>query len=240
MSRKSRALPPSPFRGFHSSPEVIRLVVLMYVRFPLSLRNVEDLLFERGIDLCHETVRFWWNRFGPLFAADIRRQRVIRMRGFTHWRWHVDEVYVKINGETHYLWCAVDHEGEILESFVTKNCDKSAALAFFKKTLKRHGKAEAIVTDRLRSYPAAMREIGNLDRREVGRWLNNRAENSHLPFRRRERAMQRFRQLKSLQKFGSVHASLHNHFNSERHLVSRQTFKERRSTAWVEWANLVA
>jgi putative transposase len=240
MSRKSRALPPSPFRGFHSSPEVIRLVVLMYVRFPLSLRNVEDLLFERGIDLCHETVRFWWNRFGPMFAADIRRQHVSRMRGFTNWRWHVDEIYVKINGETHYLWRAVDHEGEILESYVTKKRDKSAALAFFKKTLKRHGKAEAIVTDGLRSYPAAMREIGNLDRRKVGRWLNNRAENSHLPFRRRERAMQRFRRMKSLQKFASVHASLHNHFNSERHLVDRETFKERRSAAWAEWQNLVA
>ena len=94
MKRKSRAKPPNPFRYFHSSPEVIRLVVLMYVRFPLSLRNVEDLLFERGIDLCHETVRLWWNRFGPMFAADIRRQRLSRLRGFRHWRWHLDEVYV--------------------------------------------------------------------------------------------------------------------------------------------------
>ena len=90
--------PESPFRYFNSSPEVIRLVVLMYVRFPLSLRNVEDLLFERGIDICHETVRMWWNRFGPMFAADIRRQRVSRMRGFRHWRWHLDEMYVKLNG----------------------------------------------------------------------------------------------------------------------------------------------
>jgi len=116
MSRKSRAKAPSPFRRFNSSPEVIRLVVMMYVRFPLSLRNVEDLLFERGIDLCHETVRFWWNRFGPMFAGEIRRQRVSRMRGFRHWRWHLDEVYVKLNGEMVYLWRAVDHEGEVLES----------------------------------------------------------------------------------------------------------------------------
>jgi putative transposase len=212
MSRKPRAKPPSPFKRFNSSPEVIRLVVMMYVRFPLSLRNVEDLLAERGIDICHETVRFWWNRFGPMFAADIKRQRISRMRGFRNWRWHVDEVFVKINGETHYLWRAVDHEGEVLESYVTKKRDKSAALRFFKKTLKRHGKAEAIVTDGLQSYPAAMRELGNLERREVGRWLNNRAENSHLPFRRRERAMLRFRQMKSLQKFASVHANVHNHF----------------------------
>jgi len=232
--------PANPFRYFHSSPEVIRLVVMLYVRFPLSLRNVEDLLFERGIDVCHETVRLWWNRFGPLFAADIRRQRVSRMRGFRQWRWHLDEMYVKINGETHYLWRAVDHEGEILESYVTKKRDKSAALRFLKKALKRHGRAERVVTDGLRSYPAAMRELGNLDRREMGRWLNNRAENSHLPFRRRERAMLRFRRMKSLQKFASVHAGLHNHFNSERHLVDRQTYKLRRSAALAEWQTLAA
>ena len=99
--------PASPFRYFNSSPEVIRLVVMMYVRFPLSLRNVEDLLFERGIDICHETVRFWWNRFGPMFAADIRRQRVQAMRGIRHWRWHLDEVFVKINGEQHYLFPSI-------------------------------------------------------------------------------------------------------------------------------------
>jgi len=232
--------PASPFRYFHSSPEVIRLVVMLYVRFPLSLRNVEDLLFERGIDICHETVRLWWNRFGPLFAADIRRQRINRIRGFRQWRWHLDEMYVKINGELHYLWRAVDHEGEVLESYVTRKRDKSAALRFLKKALKRHGRPETVVIDGLRSYPAAMRALGNLDRREVGRWLNNRAENAHLPFRRRERAMLRFRRMKSLQKFVSVHASLHNHFNSERHLVDRQTFKLRRSAALAEWQSLVA
>ena len=193
--------PASPFRYFNSSPEIIRLAVMLYVRFPLSLRNVEDLLFERGIDICHETVRMWWNRFGPMFAADIRRQRVSRMRGYRQWRWHLDEVFVKINGERHYLWRAVDHEGEVLESYVTKKRDKSAALTFLKKTLKRHGRVEVIVTDGLKSYPAAMRDLRNLDRREMERWLNNRAENSHLPFRRRERAMLRFRQIKSLQKF---------------------------------------
>ena len=231
--------PASPFRYFNSSPEVIRLVVMMYVRFPLSLRNVEDLLFERGIDISHETVRFWWNRFGPMFASDIRRQRASRMRGFTQWRWHLDEMYVKINGELHYLWRAVDHEGEILESYVTKKRDKTAALAFMKKALKRHGKVEAIVTDGLRSYPAAMRELGNLDRREMGRWLNNRVENSHLPLRRRERAMLRFRRMKSLQKFASVHTNVHNHFNLERHLVDRQTYRAHRSVALAEWQVLM-
>src|ERR1019366_7323318 len=142
---------PSPFRYFDSSPEVIRLAVMMYVKYPLSLRNVEDLLAERGIDICHETVRLWWNRFSPMFAAEIRRKRVDRMRAYTHWRWHVDEVYVKINGELHYLWRAVDHEGEVLESFVSKARDKPAALKFIKKAMKRYGGPKTIVTDKLRS-----------------------------------------------------------------------------------------
>ena len=210
-------------------------MVMMYVRFPLSLRNVKDLHFERGVDLCRETVRLRWNRFGPMFAADISRQRVNHMRAFTHWKWHLDEVFVKINGERHYLWRAVDHEGEILESFVAKRRDKAAALAFMKKALKRHGQPEKIVTDGLRSYPAAMRDLGNLDRREMGRWLNNRVENSHLPLRRREWAMLWFRRMKTLQKFASIHANITNHFNLERHLVDRQTYKTRRSAALVEW-----
>jgi|TARA_R110002049_G_scaffold199766_14_gene370239 putative transposase len=162
----------NPFRYFNSSPKAIRLVVMLYVRFPLSLRNVEDLLFERGIDICHETVCLWWNRFGPIFAADIRRQRVSRMRGFRQWRWHLDDVFLKINGATHYLWRAVDHEGEILESYVTKKRDKSAALAFMKRALKRHGKAKTIVTDGLRSYPAAMHDLGNGDRRDIAAGSN--------------------------------------------------------------------
>jgi len=194
-------------------------VVMMYIKYPLSLRNVEDLLAERGIDLCHETVRFWWNRFGPMFAAEIRRKRVDRMRVHTHWRWHLDEVFVKINGARHYLWRAVDHEGEALESYASKTRDRAAALRFIKRMMKRHGNPSAIVTDRLRSYGAAMKEIGNAGRQESGRWLNNRAENSHQPFRRRERAMLRFRRMHTLQKFSSVHASVHNHFNQE---TSRQ------------------
>ena len=233
-----RKTPPDPFRWFDSSPEVIRLVVMMYVKYPLSLRNVEDLLHERGIDICHETVRLWVDRFGPRFAAEIRARRVQAMRQHTHWRWHLDEVYVKINGEMRYLWRAVDHEGEVLESFVTKDRDKAAALKFIKKALKRHGSPKAITTDGLRSYKAAMKELNIADRQEVGRWANNRAENSHQPFRRRERAMLRFRRMKTLQKFVSIHASVHNHFSQERHLVSRQTYKDRRSAALAEWRTL--
>jgi len=231
---------PNPFRYFNSSPEVIRLVVMMYVKYPLSLRNVEDLLAECGIDVSHETVRYWWNRFGPLFAAEIRRKRVERMRAHTHWRWHLDEIYVKIGGEMHYLWRAVDHEGEVLESFASKERDKAAALKFIKRAMKRHGRPKAIVTDGLRSYGAALKELGGTDNQETGRWLNNRAENSHLPFRRRERAMLRFRRMKTLQKLSSVHASVHNHFSQERHLTSRQTYKATRSAALAEWKSLMA
>ena len=198
----------NPFRYFKTSPVIIRLAVMMYVRFPLSLRNVEDLLHERSIDICHETVRYWWNRFGPLFAAEIRKNRIDHLRSYSNWRWHLDEVFVKTNGETHYLWRAVDHEGEVLESFVTKRRDRRAALAFLKKALKRCGSPKVIVTDRLRSYRAAMVQLGNAKCQETGRWLNNRGENSHLPFRRREYAMQRFRRERTLQKFVSVSISV--------------------------------
>jgi putative transposase len=175
-----------------------------------------------------------------MFAAEIRRRRINGMRGFRHWRWHLDEMYVKLNGEMVYLWRAVDQEGEVLESFVTRKRDKGAALVFMKKALKRHGSPEAITTDGLRSYRAAMSELGNIEKQEIGRWANNRVENLHLPFRQRERAMLRFMQMKSLQKFASVHANIHNHFSQERHLVDRQTYKTRRSAALAEWQSLMA
>jgi putative transposase len=158
------------------------------------------------------------------------------MRGFRYWRWHLDGMYVKLNGEMVYLWRAVDHEGEVLESYVTRSRDKAAALGFRKKALRRHGSPEAITTDGLWSYGAAMDELGCRDRQEIGRWANNRVENSHLPFRRRERAMLRFRQMKTLQKFASVH----NHFSLERHLIDRQTYRERRSAALAEWQGLAS
>ena len=213
---------------------------MMYVRFPLSLRNVEDLLHERGIDICHETVRYWWNRFGSTFASEIRKKRIHPFQNHSNWRWHLDEVFVKINGETHYLWRAVDHEGEVLEAFVSKRRDRKAAMVFLKKIMKRYGKPRVIVTDRLRSYRAAMNLIGYENIQETGRWLNNRCENSHLPFRRREQAMLKFRRLRSLQKFVSIHASVYNHFNTERHLNSRATFKVQRDVALAEWQQLGA
>ena len=173
---------PVSFRYFKTSPEITQLAVMLYVRFPLSLRNVEDLLHERGIDISHESVRSWWNRFGPVFAADIRKNRISRMRAYSNWQWHLDEVFVKINGEQHYLWRAVNHEGEVLNCFVSKRRDRNAGLKFLRKLMKRFGQPQVIVTDKLRSYGAAMKVIGSAERQETGRWLNSRIENSHQPF----------------------------------------------------------
>ncbi len=213
---------------------------MMYVRFPLSLRNVEDLLHERGIDICHETVRYWWNKFGPLFAREIRKKRLHPVPNHSNWKWHLDEIFVNINGKTHYLWRAVDHEGEVLESFVSRRRDRKAALVFLKKIMKRYGRPKLIVTDKLPSYRAALKSIGNATVQETGRWVNNRCENSHLPFRRREYAMVKFRRMRSLQKFASIHSSVFNHFNKERHLTDRETFKHQRNAALAEWQQLCA
>jgi len=139
---------------------------MMYVRFPLSLRNVEDILHERGIDVCHETIRYWWNRFGPMFASEIRRKRINLLPNHSNWKWHLDEVFVKINGVAHYLWRAVDHEGEVLEAFVSKRRDRKAALIFLKKIMQRYGQPQVIVTDRLRSCRAALKLIGNENAQE--------------------------------------------------------------------------
>ncbi|MFK7746020.1 MAG: IS6 family transposase, partial [Roseobacter sp.] len=197
----------------------------------------EDLLHERGIDVSHEAVRYWWHRFGRMFTAEIRKRRIDGMNS-SRWRWHLDEMFVKINGEKHYLWRAVDHEGEVPESYVTKKRDKKAALKFLRKAMRKHGCPEVFVTDLLRSYGAALKEIGAAHGQETGRWLNNRAENSHLPFRRRERAMLRFRGMRSLQKFAAVHASVYNLFNSERSLYTRPNFKMNRAAALAELRQL--
>ena len=174
-----------------------------------------------------------------MFAAKIRRKRVFGIRSHTHWRWRLDEVYVKINGGMRYLWRAIDQEGEVLESCVTTTGDKAAALKFIKKAMKRNGRPQAIVTDGPRSYRAALEEIGAVGHQDTGRWLNNRVENSHQPFRRRERAMERFRKMKALQKSAAVHGTVHNSFNQERQLISRDLCRERRSAALAEWREVM-
>ena len=228
----------NPFRFFKTSPEIILLAVMMYIRFPLSLRNVEDLLHERGIDISHESIRLWWNRFEPLFAREIRKKRIHPAPKYSNWGWHVNEVFVKINGEILYLWRAVDQEGEVLEAYVPKARDKHKALTFLKKAMKRYGKPSVIVSDKLSSYRAALRDMGLSPKQETGRWLNNRADNSHLPFRIRKRAMSRFRLERSLQKFSSIHSARSNHFNRQRHLTNRDQFKLQRQAALTEWQQL--
>ncbi len=146
---------------------------MTYVRFPLSLRNVEDLLNERGADVSSESVRFFWQRFGPKFTSKIRKRRTEYMRSHSNWKWHPIDVFVKINGERHYLWRAVDHEGEVLESYVTKTRYKRAALKFFKKSMRRLGCLEIIVADKLQSYSAVLKETENSDRLGTGRWVDN-------------------------------------------------------------------
>ncbi len=193
-----------------------------------------------GIDISYETVRAWWNKLGPIFASDIRKKRVENYRQYTHWKWHLDGVFVKINGELRYLWRAVNQEGEVLETYVTKRRNRQAALKFLRKIIKHHGPSQTIITDKLASYKAAMRQLGKQNKQDTTKLHNNQAENSHQPFRRRERAMNKFRAEKSLQKFVSIHAQFHNHFNHERHLNRRDIFKKHRDQALVEWRRVAA
>ena len=223
------------YKRYRFPPEIIQYAVWLYYRFNLSYRDIEDLLAERGITVSYEAIRLWCNKFGSKYAQRLRRKH----QGYGD-TFFIDEVFVKINGETHYLWRAVDHEGEVLEAYVSKHRDRKAAFVFLKKIMKKYGAPKVIVTDRLKSYRAAMKTIGNEPTQEVGRWKNNRCENSHLPFRRREYAMLKFRRMRSLQKFVSIHSSVYNHFNKERHLNSRVTYKVQREAALVEWQQLCA
>ena len=191
----------------------------MYFRFTLSFRDVEDLLAKRGLDVSYETVRRWVLKFGPLFARELRRRRHRPTS-----RWHLDEMAVLIAGRRFWLWRAVDDEGEVLDLLVQRRRDARAAAKLMRKLLKKQGFApETLVTDRLRSYRAAKTQLGLSARHEQGLRQNNRAENSHLPVRRRERKMQRFKSPGSAQRFLSIHAVVHNSFNVQRHLVSRNT-----------------
>ncbi len=155
------------------------------------------------------------------------------------WRWHLVKLSVQINGEMHYFRRPVDHEGEVIESCVAKTRDRKAASKSIKKAMRRYGRPEPIVTDSLCSYRAALKNLGRGDDREIARWANNRAENSHLPFRRRERAMLRFRRMRSLQSFATVQACVCNHFNQDRTLTSRDNFTANPAAALAEWRGLL-
>jgi putative transposase len=222
--------------GYRFPPEIIRQAIWLYLRFTLSFRDVEDLLAERGVVVSYETVRRWVNHFGPIIATDLRKRRPR-----PHSIWHLDEVYLKIGGRTVYLWRAVDAEGEVLDVLVQSKRNRHAALKLMRKLLKKYAFVpERMVTDDLRSYGFAARDLGLESRRERGRWKNNRAENSHQPTRRRERKMQRFKSAGSAQKFLSSHAAVYNTFNVQRHLTSAQTHRILRAAAMSAWREAVA
>src|SRR5665811_983960 len=215
---------------------IIQHAVWLYFRFPLSFRDVEDLLTERGIDVSYESVRRWSVKFG---LAYVRRLRKTRPR--PNDRWHLDEVFVSINGKCMYLWRAVDSEGEVLDILVQSRRNKKAALKLMRKLLKKQGFVpDAFVTDKLPSYGAALSDLGFSKRHDFGGRKNNRAENSHLPVRQRERRMQRFKSAGSAQRFLSIHAAVYNTFNVQRHLISRRTLREFRTAAMEEWRAVVA
>ena len=158
----------------------------------------------------------------------------------SNWRWHIDEVFVKINGKTYYLWRAVDHEGTVIDCFVSKRRDKKAALKVLKKLISRHGQPQEIVTDKLPSYKAALKDINSAHLQNTQRYKNNQVENSHLHFRRRERGMNKFRSMKALQKFTSIQSTFQNHFNHQRHLEKRETFKILRQNSVNSWKEIYA
>jgi putative transposase len=216
--------------------EVIQHAVWLYFRFPLSFRDVDDLLTQRGIDVSYETVRRWSVKFGLAYARKLRRSHP---RADT--RWHLDEVFVKINGKSMYLWRAVDCEGEVLDVLVQSRRNKKAALKLMRKLLKSQGFCPtAVVTDKLPSYGAALSDLGMKARHITGGRLNNRAENSHLPIRLRERRMQRFKSVGSAQRFLSTHAAIYNIFNVQRHLISRITLRQSRAEAMNLWGAVTA
>ena len=223
------------YSGYRFPPEIIQQAIWLYLRFTLSLRDVEDLLAERGVAVSYETVRRWVNHFGPMIAADLRKRRLK-----PHTTWHLDEVYLKIDGRMVYLWRAVDAEGEVLDVLIQSKRNKHAALKLMRKLLKKYAFVpERLVTDDLRSYGAAVRDLRIERRHERGRWKNNRAENSHQPTRRRERKMQRFKSPGLAQKFLSAHAAVYNIFNVQRHLTSAKTHRTLRAAAMDTWRTAV-
>jgi putative transposase len=221
------------FKRHRFPPDLICHAVWLYFRFTLSFRDVEELLAQRGIDVSYETIRFWTIKFGPAIARNLKRRRPAPSG-----RWHLDDMVVKIRGRHMYLWRAVDDEGEVLDMIVQHRRDTDAALKLLKRLLwSQRMTPEVIVTDGLKSYVSALDDLGLLERHRPGRLReNNRAENSHLPIRRRERKMQGFKSQRSAQRFLTTRAAVCHTFNTERHLVSRKTLRLSRTQAHAAWA----
>ena len=217
-------------------PAIISYAVWLYFRFNLSHRDIEDLLAQRGIIVSYESIRLWCIKFGRIYTRRLKR----RHTGYGD-TFYIDEVFVKINGKQQYLWRAVDQEGDVIDVFLQSRRDGAAAKRFFKRLLRRHGgEPREIVTDKLRSYGVAQREMIPETIHNTARYANNRAELSHQPSRVRERGMRRFKSTAQAQRFLTVHAAVYNLFNLGRHLVSAEHYKKLRIDAFVQWTMAVA
>ena len=224
------------YRCHRFPPEIIQYAVWLYSKFKLSYRDIEDLLAERGLDISYETIRRWVNKFGADYA-----RRILSNRPEADTTWHLDEMVVVINGRKYWLWRAVDSEGEVLEFLVQSRRNRRAALRLFRKLLRKQKvQPRTFVTDKLRSYGAALKALQLDIEHQQGIYQNNRGENSHLPVRRRERKMQRFKSPGSAQRFLNLHASVYNLFNIQRHLTTRTTMKLFRTEAMDQWKQVVA
>ena len=217
-------------------PDVIRYAVWVYYRFNLSHRDVEDLLAERGITVSYETIRLWCIKFGPKYSRRLKRKH----QGFGD-TFYIDEVFVKINGKQHYLWRAVDQDGEVVDVFLQARRDGNAAKRFFRRLLRSHGgEPRKIVTDKLRSYAVAHRELIPEAIHDTSQYANNRAEQSHEPTRVRERGMRRFKSVGQAQRFLGTHAAVYNLFNLGRHLIRAEHYRNLRISAFSEWSRAAA
>ena len=224
------------YKRYRFPSEIIQYAVWLYHRFNLSHRDIEDLLAERGITVSYESIRLWCNKFGPQYAKRLK----CRHQGFGD-TFYIDEVFVKIDGKQQYLWRAVDQDGEVVDVFLQARRDGAAATRFFKRLLKKHhGEPRKIVTDKLRSYGVAHRELIPETIHDTSQYANNRAELSHQPTRVRERGMRRFKSTRQAQRFLSVHAAVYNLFNLGRHLVSASHYRDLRQGAFASWDSVTA
>jgi putative transposase len=217
-------------------PDIISYAVWLYYRFNLSHRDIEDLLAERGIIVSREAIRLWCIKFGALYASRLKQ----KLRGYGD-TFYIDEVFVKINGKQHYLWRAVDQDSEVVDVYPQAKRDGAAAMRFFKRLLRSHGgEPRKIVTDKLRSYGVAHRELIPESIHDNARYANNRAEQSHEAARVRERGMRKFKSVRQAQRFLGAHAAVSNLFNLGRHLVRAQHYRDLRVSAFEEWGRAVA
>lgn len=219
------------YKRYRFPPEIIQYAVWLYYRFNLSQRDIEDLLAERGIAVSYESIRLWCNKFGSLYAKKLKR----RHQGFGD-MFYLDEVFVKIRDQQHYLWRAVDQDGEVVDVFMQKKRDGNTAKRFFNRLMKVHGQdPRKIVTDKLRSYGVAHRELIPATIHNTSQYANNRAELSHQPTRVRERGMRKFKSIQQAQRFLSTHAAVYNLFNLGRHLISADNYRQFRLRAFASW-----